>query len=209
MDFDLLWKGLGYNQKSDAFIRFNQCGFVETLDWQGFQENSGKLGGRPSKKIMLTVDAAKSFCMMANTETGKQVRLYFIECERQLKEIVQSPAKSMSQMDAMEIANEALTKVLRLYRSNQPGLIERFESAVDELALPTAKKTTKELVEEAGLQLSPGEHSALGRHLAACFRDVYHVEPDETWEENRYVKCYPADMQLAVGSWAKCKGLTN
>ena len=43
-------------------------------------------GGRPSEFIKLTIDCFKSFGMMAGTEKGKEIRRYFLMCERQLKQ---------------------------------------------------------------------------------------------------------------------------
>lgn len=44
-------------------------------------------GGRPSDQILLTIDCFKSLGMMAGTEKGKEVRLYFLECEKQFKQL--------------------------------------------------------------------------------------------------------------------------
>ena len=41
---------------------------------------------RAKEVICVTVDCFKTWAMMANTPQGKQVRLYFLECERQLKQ---------------------------------------------------------------------------------------------------------------------------
>jgi len=55
------------------------------LDFLRFAlKNTGKRG-RPAKHIRLTVDGFKMFCQAAETEKGKQVRRYFVECERELK----------------------------------------------------------------------------------------------------------------------------
>lgn len=47
-------------------------------------------GGRPSEQLYLTVDCFKQLCMMANTEKGREVRKYFLECERKLKDVLRS-----------------------------------------------------------------------------------------------------------------------
>lgn len=43
-------------------------------------------GGRPSINHDLTIGMAKEICMIQRNERGKQARLYFIECEKRLKE---------------------------------------------------------------------------------------------------------------------------
>jgi anti-repressor protein len=45
--------------------------------------------GRPLEKIFLTIDCFKQFCMMAGTQKGKEVRRYFINCESELKKLLQ------------------------------------------------------------------------------------------------------------------------
>lgn len=41
-------------------------------------------GGRPSKEYYLTINSGKHISMLSGTDKGKQVREYFIECERKL-----------------------------------------------------------------------------------------------------------------------------
>ncbi|HCF26952.1 MAG TPA: hypothetical protein DEV81_07025, partial [Cyanobacteria bacterium UBA11049] len=84
------WQWLGYSRKDKAkealvnnFEReLDYTSEFSTLKWKTPQ------GGRPSEFIHLTIDCFKAFCMMAGTEKGKEVRRYFLECERQLKEVL-------------------------------------------------------------------------------------------------------------------------
>lgn len=55
-----------------------------------FPKISGKIGkGRPKGKIYLTVDCFKSFGMLVSGKRGKQIRRYFIDCEKELKRRIQ------------------------------------------------------------------------------------------------------------------------
>lgn len=87
VDFDRAWDWIGYTRKDvakDALLR----NFAISTDFTSSPEETGKpLGGRPAEKIFMTVDCFKSFCMMAGTEKGKQVRIYFLQCEAKLKEL--------------------------------------------------------------------------------------------------------------------------
>ncbi len=76
-------------ENGDAFAnwvkdRIRQYDFVDGRDFTTFLENGKK--GRPSTEYALTLDMAKELAMVERNEKGKQARLYFIECERRLKE---------------------------------------------------------------------------------------------------------------------------
>lgn len=93
VDFDDGWRWIGYTRKHDAKRKL-QKNFNENVDFrvlrdlpqnstqQEIEANSENLGGRPTEIIKLTVDCYKAFCMMAGTEKGRQVREYFLECEK-------------------------------------------------------------------------------------------------------------------------------
>lgn len=69
--------------------RMIDCGFEENIDYEVFHNslvNPNPLGGRPSKDYLMTIEMAKEISMLQRTEKGREVRKYFIECERQLKE---------------------------------------------------------------------------------------------------------------------------
>ena len=75
----------------DWFPRMVEYGFVEGVDFCSKMSKTSPNGGRPSINHDLTIGMAKEICMIQRNERGKQARLYFIECERQLKE-QQKPA---------------------------------------------------------------------------------------------------------------------
>ena len=67
--------------------RVEKYGFVENQDFVSFLVATKKPnGGRPSQEYFITLDMAKQLAMVENNEKGMQVRKYFIECEKQLKE---------------------------------------------------------------------------------------------------------------------------
>ena len=64
--------------------RIEKYGFVENYN---FTINLGKsTGGRPTKEYILKLDMAKEIAMVEGNEKGKQARLYFIECEKKLRQ---------------------------------------------------------------------------------------------------------------------------
>ena len=65
--------------------RIEKYGFVENQDFLIVLSKTPN-GGRPSQEYYITLDMAKQLAMVENNEKGMQVRKYFIECEKKLKE---------------------------------------------------------------------------------------------------------------------------
>ena len=77
--------------------RIEKYGFVEDLDF--VKIDSPKLGNqrggdRRSIEYYISLSMAKELCMVERNEKGKQARLYFIECEKDLMEIKRQQAIS-------------------------------------------------------------------------------------------------------------------
>ena len=84
-----LHEKLGVNSKFNDWFknRVNQYDFTENIDFIGFSKNLEKpLGGRPTIEYYISLDMAKELCMVENTEQGKKIRKYFIQCEEELKQ---------------------------------------------------------------------------------------------------------------------------
>jgi len=81
VDFDDAWQWIGYSTKQKG-LEMLQANFEEGQDFLTLRLKS--TGGRPSQGYFLTVDCFKSFCMMAGTERGKEVRKYYIAVEKAL-----------------------------------------------------------------------------------------------------------------------------
>lgn len=95
---------------NDWISRMMGYGFVENVDYQVLLKNEYNLsGGRPSTDYALTLDTAKEISMIQRSEKGKQARQYFIECEKRLKEIIntQQPAIPLKNQLQLDILNSA------------------------------------------------------------------------------------------------------
>jgi phage anti-repressor protein len=86
VDFDLAWKWLGFSRKDPAKRSLFSCGFTEGTDLHISVELGTLDVPRSTEKIWLTIDCFKTWGMMANTEQGKQVRTYFLQCEKIAKQ---------------------------------------------------------------------------------------------------------------------------
>lgn len=78
------WEWLGYARKDSAVRTFDSLEMAESIDFIQFHtnvENSIK----PLTEIRMTVDAFKFWAMSSRTARGKQVRLYYIQVEKEWK----------------------------------------------------------------------------------------------------------------------------
>lgn len=79
--------------------RMFDYGFSEGIDYSflknGEQDNQVVMNPKPKTDYALTLDCAKEIAMIQRTDKGKQARIYFIECEKKLKEV----SKPLSQID--------------------------------------------------------------------------------------------------------------
>ncbi|EPH5968107.1 antA/AntB antirepressor family protein [Escherichia coli] len=66
--------------------RIAEYGFVENQYFMIISQVREKIGrGRPAKDYHLTLDTAKELAMVERNEKGRQIRRYFIECEKKLR----------------------------------------------------------------------------------------------------------------------------
>lgn len=92
VDARLLHTFLGSKQEFVNWIknRIEEYGFTEAADFLTILSKS--TGGRPRTDYFVSLDMAKQLAMVERTEKGKQARLYFIECEKQLSGSLNHPA---------------------------------------------------------------------------------------------------------------------
>ena len=92
--------------------RIEKYGFMENQDFLTVLSKTPN-GGRPSQEYFITLDMAKQLAMVENNEKGMQVRKYFIECEKKLREVVQLPVQPIG-----ELEDKLRTIAFALDRSN-------------------------------------------------------------------------------------------
>jgi len=91
-----LHKFLGVKRDFSTWIneRVSEYEFIANLDYIEFSPNSGKTGGRRRKDYHLTLDTAKELAMVERNDKGRQIRRYFIDCEKQLRNSVVATQQS-------------------------------------------------------------------------------------------------------------------
>ncbi|EJS0549433.1 antA/AntB antirepressor family protein [Escherichia coli] len=97
---------LGVGKRFASWIteRIAEYGFVENQDYilvSPNREIKGRGGDRRSKDYHLTLDTAKETAMVERNEKGRQIRRYFIECEKKLRNI--QPVQTEQQFTTEEI----------------------------------------------------------------------------------------------------------
>jgi phage anti-repressor protein len=124
VDFDDAWRWIGYSTKGNAKVALENAQLVEGIDFQVFMENhKNSKGGRPVEKIKLTIDAFKMFCMAAGTSKGRQVRLYFLECERELKRYLEEERKRRQENTQRRLVSAMVSEEVV---SRKPKFSEEF-----------------------------------------------------------------------------------
>jgi phage antirepressor YoqD-like protein/phage anti-repressor protein len=153
VDFELAWQWIGYAKKQNGKDKLTR-NFEEGLDYTLLQMRETNQDGTFShyyEKINLTIDCFKSLGMMARTEQGKEVRKYFLQCEKIAKtelsrlEILELAIASEKEKLAIKAENEANKKLL----IDQEKVITK--QAVQNLKLEEAKskiEKEKNLLEE-------------------------------------------------------------
>ncbi|WP_432811914.1 hypothetical protein [Pantanalinema sp. GBBB05] len=178
VDFDDAWKWAGYGERSDneqygrdAAIKALKANFDEGLDFSISKSKS--TGGRPKTQIDLTVDCFKMFCMAAGTEQGKQVRRYFLECERELKRLKgleaeptsppiapSDPFDTLTHRQAAEILNQIKPicfapvkgKAFAVGVVTNPVMAEFYETSLQTIRYLSGKH--RETLEALGLEIA-------------------------------------------------------
>ncbi len=92
INFEDSWQWLGYSRKDSAKRNFDKAGFVKGVDYKIHKHVETKSDGSFShwwEEITLTCECLKQWGMMAGTEKGREVRMYFLECEKIAKSITQ------------------------------------------------------------------------------------------------------------------------
>ena len=159
VDFDLAMEWWDCQTKEGnptsrrQLVRKLQQNFEKGMDWD-LAQLCDQLPGRPTDKIYLTVDTFKEMGMMLPNGKGKEIRRYFLECERELKQVkTQTQASSdkptpheifdfvtmilsITELDKNLIAASAANHVAKYY----PALRPSAEDLKKELVIEVKEK---------------------------------------------------------------------
>lgn len=103
---------------------------IENKDFVTISQTCEKpSGGRPTLEYFVTLDVAKHIAMMENTDRGFEVRDYFIECEKQLKQTFSPKQKFL--LGILE-ADDELSRAVAI-NQYETGYVKPLENKVTEL----------------------------------------------------------------------------
>lgn len=106
VNFDDAWQWLNYHDKGTAKRALLNCGFEENIDFRIYAEaTTTGISANPRQNIFLTVSCFKEWCMMSGTEKGKEVRLYFLKCEKLLKERIKAEQSLTQSQLSIQLTN--------------------------------------------------------------------------------------------------------
>lgn len=156
--------------------RMLDYGFEEGKDFIPFLEES--TGGRPKTDIALTVETAKHIAMIQRSEKGKQVRDYFIECEKQLKETKALTSSEMFLMQAQINVEQdkklsLLDERLSAMEHNTTEARKMLTSLPDGGAVPD--KSFRSLCNEKVRSYSVQSGLPYSEILAIAYKELYYL----------------------------------
>lgn len=185
-------------EESQDFITFPKEAGSAVPQNGGTQKSTTYAGWKTKIEYAITLDMAKELAMVENNEKGRQARRYFIECEKQLRQVKTAPAEfqpSGSYIAEMRKQAEFLDRVANYYDGELKAYLRR--QAVEKLLghkvelfdrkLKTAEQISRELdvyvdvlvgwVDEAGMNQEP--YAVLGSDEAGTPKFLYTPEGEQ------------------------------
>ncbi|MDB9374060.1 phage antirepressor KilAC domain-containing protein [Nodularia sphaerocarpa] len=153
--FEDAWQWLEYSKKSNA-KRALVANFEEGVDYSSLLTiEQREIGATRVEEIYLTKDCLKQLSMLSGTAKGKAVRLYFIECEKQLQAI---RAKSVLKLPETYI--QALECLLASEKEKEALALVAADAQAKIIHL-TPKAQMFDVIADSGKCLTVGEVSKL------------------------------------------------
>ena len=137
VDLRELHRELESKRQFGNWAEANLSQFVKGEDYTSFNNIvKREKGASVRKDYVVSIECAKHIAMMENTERGKQVRQYFIECEKALrvKEVAESGVRPVTTLrESLVLSLELLDRneALTLVNTEQANLIEQLAPKVE------------------------------------------------------------------------------
>lgn len=107
-----VWEWMGYSRKDNAKASLSKL--IEGVDFLLLkaQEQTAGRGGHNREAVLFSRDGFKQWGMLAGTDRGRQIRLYFIECEKRLQFEMSQPTSLNQVMADIAVAHKDLTEIV-------------------------------------------------------------------------------------------------
>lgn len=193
---------LQYSRKDVAKKSLLNCGFIENTDYHIETEpTTTGISEKLNENIFLTVDCFKHWSMMSGTEQGKQVRLYFLECEKLLKQQQETNQLVLSGDVATTLFNfiqeqklitsELMKRTKKLDQIEEASKTHKGARAVidsedNEFKIKECVSVDQYLISLGLLEITPTSKNAIHRRAATFYRTDKHCEPKKLGNKNVY-----------------------
>jgi phage anti-repressor protein len=160
-----LWEFLEVKTKYSDWVnrRILEYDFIQNIDFITVLKNETS---PPTKLCFMSLDMAKELSMVERNEKGKKARQYFIECERQIKEL--TPAEMLLKQSQLMVEQERKMLIM----NNRLDLIEAKQTTRQENFFTVAGYCSLKRIQVSQLQAAD-----LGRKCAKLSREKeYKVE---------------------------------
>jgi phage anti-repressor protein len=203
VNFDDAWQWLGYSNKQAAKKKLTR-NFEENEDyltkWMNVPHSNGLTASR-TEFIYLTVDCLKSLGMMAGTEKGKQIRKYFIECEK----IAKQKPDALTELEGLAVAFTRMAEQERRALQQQKQLdqaevrISAIECEQGRYMSPSGNKyTILGFANKNNLEISCATAATKGKAAASLCRKK-EIVIEQTYDPRfGYVNLYPESVLIEV-----------
>lgn len=156
--------------------RINQYGFEEHVDYEVLLNSEyNSVGGRPQTDYYFTLDAAKEIAMVENNERGREIRKYFIACEKQLRK---------TEMYAPRTYLEALEQCVALEKARLAERAEKEKAQLEAQAARTALSQKSAALAELLNDWGEGEtfHSVIAesKRIRKYYNVKYATDPGDS-----------------------------
>ena len=134
-----LYKGLEITDRfSRWFERMCEYGFTENEDYTSVKSSTVVNNGavKELQDYALKIDMAKEISMIQRNEKGKQIRKYFIECEKQLKDI-STKDKYISEIDIAKAELSLVEVTAKLLNLNDSSKLALATNIYENHNIPT------------------------------------------------------------------------
>ena len=220
-----IWKWVGFARKDHAKRKCINS-LAKEIDYLlPFKEeqNMGS-GGHNKIKILLTKDGFKQLLMLANTERGKQIRLYFIDVEKRYSNMMSQPtpvdqiiSKVIGAFDQInhklsqrETDQLITNQILHEYEERHNKSEERHDkteikvaSIEKELTKLKSRKDPKKLDKDTCMKLIKGSY--YNNSCPCCGEETEVWEIDHFYDSSKnrlseiWPVCKPCNQKLGTG----------